>query len=81
MKVKFEDILKEFFELDTANVNDILDYFSYKYKLDRKAIEVGYYLGRICAIVDYILPFRDRNYLDLNSLIEDVEKLKKMLRR
>jgi len=81
MNPKVRKIIKEFFELDTTNVDDILDYFSARYKLDRESLEIGYYIGRISSIVDYVLPFKNRNYLDLNSLISDVERLKKMLRR
>jgi len=81
MNPKVRKIIKEFFELDTTNVDDILDYFSARYKLDRETLEIGYYIGRISSIVDYVLPFKNRNYLDLNSLISDIEKLKKMLRR
>jgi len=81
MNPKVRKIIKEFFELNTVNIDDILDYFSARYKLDRETLEIGYYIGRVSSIVDYVLPFKDRNYLDLNSLISDVERLKKMLRR
>jgi len=79
--ITFKQVVNEFFNLDTTNVDDILDYFSSKYNMPKEAVKLGYYIGRIVAIVNYVLPIQGRVYLDLNIFQKDINMIKKLIKR